>query len=70
MSTSESQVKVYQGELLVATFNVPTNLGNDRYWNVFAIKNGQLIVNCKEDRKFIIFFKIFLLLLPIITLIL
>ena len=29
-----------------------------------------LIVNRKEDRKFIIFFKIFLLLLPIITLIL
>ena len=45
MITSEAQIKVYQGENLVATFNVPTNQADARYWNVFAIVNGELIVN-------------------------
>ena len=45
MITSEAQIKVYQGENLVATFNVPTNQSDARYWNVFAIVNGELIVS-------------------------
>lgn len=45
MITSEAQIKVYQGENLVATFNVPTNQADARYWNVFAIVNGELIVS-------------------------
>ncbi|MBE5892237.1 MAG: hypothetical protein E7286_02525 [Lachnospiraceae bacterium] len=44
VATSEAQVKVYQGENLVATFNVPTDLGSEDYWNVFAILNGELII--------------------------
>lgn len=42
LATSEAQVKVYQGEVLSATFNVPTDQGNGRYWNVFSIVNGRL----------------------------
>ena len=45
LATSEAQVRIYQGSALIGTFNVPsdgdTNLD---YWNVFAIKNGELIV--------------------------
>lgn len=44
LGTSEAQVKVYQGENLCATFNVPTNLGDGRYWNVFAVCNEELII--------------------------
>lgn len=44
VSSSEAQVKVYQGENLVATFNVPTDQGNGDYWNVFAIVNGKLVI--------------------------
>ena len=53
MSTSESQVKVYKGESLINTFNVPTDISEDnRYWNVFAIKNGQLIIeNTITDKQ-------------------
>lgn len=45
LATSEAQVRIYQGSALIGTFNVPsdgdTNLD---YWNVFAIKNGELII--------------------------
>ena len=44
VGTSEAQVKVYQGEQLAAQFNVPTDQGDGRYWNVFAIKDGRMIV--------------------------
>ena len=44
LGTSEAQVRVYQGESQVAVFNVPTNQGNGRYWNVFAITGGELTV--------------------------
>jgi len=43
ISTSDAQVKVYQGDRLVASFNAPTDQGNADYWNVFAIKNGKII---------------------------
>ena len=44
ITTSEAQIKVYKGENLVRTFNVPTDQGSEDYWNVFAIVNGQLVV--------------------------
>lgn len=42
ISTSGAQVRVYQGENLIATFNAPTDQGEDKYWNVFAITNGAI----------------------------
>lgn len=44
VGSSSAQINVYQGENVVATFNVPTNQGNSDYWNVFSIKDGVLIV--------------------------
>lgn len=44
VASSGAQVKVYQGENLLATFNVPTDQGSGDYWNVFAIVNGELVV--------------------------
>ncbi len=44
VASSGAQINVYQGERLVTTFNVPTNLGSGDYWNVFAIVDGQLVV--------------------------
>lgn len=44
VASSEAQVKLYQGETLVATFNVPTDQGSGDYWNVFAIVNGELVI--------------------------
>lgn len=43
--TSEAQITVEQGNVLIAKFNVPTDLSTEDYWNVFAIKNGEIIVN-------------------------
>lgn len=43
VAESGAKINVYQGETLLATFNVPTDLGSGRYWNVFAIRNGQII---------------------------
>ena len=43
VASSEAQVKLYQGETLVATFNVPTDQGSGDYWNVFAVINGELV---------------------------
>ena len=44
VASSGAQIKLYQGENLVATFNVPTDQGSGDYWNVFAIVNGELVV--------------------------
>lgn len=44
IATSNAQVKVYQGDRLVASFNAPTDQGNAEYWNVFAVKNGRIVV--------------------------
>lgn len=43
--TSGAQITIEQGNTLIAKFNVPTDLTTDDYWNVFAIKNGELIIN-------------------------
>jgi len=45
VASSGAKVTIEQGNKLIAEFNVPTDLGDDDYWNVFAIKNGELIVN-------------------------
>ncbi|MGN0394945.1 MAG: carboxypeptidase regulatory-like domain-containing protein, partial [Coprococcus sp.] len=44
VASSAAQIKVYQGETLLRKFNVPTDLGDSDYWNVFAIKNGSIII--------------------------
>jgi Sec-independent protein translocase protein TatA len=44
LANSGAQVKVYQGENYIGTYNVPIDQGSGDYWNVFAIKDGQLIV--------------------------
>ncbi|MBQ3760669.1 MAG: carboxypeptidase regulatory-like domain-containing protein [Clostridia bacterium] len=44
LAASESKVTIEQGNQLIRTFYVPTDQIADRYWNIFAIKNGQLIV--------------------------
>ncbi len=43
--TSEAKITVEQGNTLIAVFNVPTDLSTERYWNVFAIKDGKLIIS-------------------------
>ena len=45
IATSGATIKVYQGQNLVKTFNVPAMQGSGIYWNVFAYKNGEFIVN-------------------------
>lgn len=45
LTDSEAQVTVERGNTLVAQFNVPTNGATGRYWNVFAIVNGELVIN-------------------------
>lgn len=44
LGTSSALVRIYRGDMMLGNFNVPTDQANNRYWNVFAIKNGQLIV--------------------------
>ena len=44
VANSGAKVTVHKGNELIGTYNVPTNLGNGDYWNVFAIIDGELIV--------------------------
>lgn len=44
VAMSGAKITIEQGNTLVAEFNVPTDLGDGDYWNVFAIKNGELII--------------------------
>lgn len=45
ISTSGAQVKLYNGDSLIDTFNAPTDQGTDDYWNIFAINDGEIIIN-------------------------
>lgn len=45
VASSGAKVTIHQGNTLIGEFNVPTNLGSGDYWNVFAIKDGELIIN-------------------------
>ncbi|MCR5458681.1 MAG: carboxypeptidase regulatory-like domain-containing protein [Acetatifactor sp.] len=44
LKDSNAQVKVYQGEKLIETFDVPTDNLEGDYWNVFAVVNGKIEV--------------------------
>ena len=44
VGNSGAKITIEQGNTLIAEFNVPTDLGGEDYWNVFAIKNGELII--------------------------
>lgn len=44
IATSGAKIRVERGGEFVRDFNVPSNIGTDRYWNVFAIKDGKIIV--------------------------
>lgn len=43
LATSNAQITVYHGASVVRTFNVPTGLGDEKYWNVFAIVDGRIV---------------------------
>lgn len=45
ITSSNARVELYKGAQLIRTFNVPSDLGAGDYWNVFAIKNGGIVVN-------------------------
>ena len=45
LATSDAIVKLYRGNNLIQTFNVPTTGAAETYWNVFQIVGGQLIVD-------------------------
>jgi hypothetical protein len=45
MTTSGAKITVEQNNVKIAEFNVPTDLSDARYWNVFAIKDGRIIPN-------------------------
>ncbi len=44
LAASEARVTVECDNRVIASFNVPTDQGNGRYWNIFAIKDGELII--------------------------
>lgn len=43
--TSGAKITIERNNVLIAEFNVPTDLSRDIYWNVFAIKNGEIIIS-------------------------
>lgn len=44
LGTSSALVRIYRGDTMLGSFNVPTDQADLRYWNVFAIKEGRLII--------------------------
>jgi len=48
LTTSGAQVKVYRGSALMAVFDVPTDKGEGDRWNLFAIKNNELVLNTEN----------------------
>ena len=50
---SGAQVKVYKGNDLIETYNVPINMQGTR-WNIFEIRNGEIKglsnITPKDDR--------------------
>jgi len=45
LSSSGANITIHQGNALIAEFNVPSDYWDEAYWNVFAIKNGEIIFN-------------------------
>lgn len=42
ISTSGAQIKLYNGNTLIGTYNAPVDQGTGRYWTVFEITNGEV----------------------------
>ena len=45
LASSGAKVTIEQGNRLIAVFHIPTDLGSSDYWNVFCIKDGEIIVS-------------------------
>lgn len=45
IANSQAKVEVFKGNRLIRSFNIPVNQGDGRYWNLFAIVNGNIITN-------------------------
>lgn len=45
LASSEAKVTIEQGNRVIAVFHIPTDLGGSDYWNVFCIKDGEIIVS-------------------------
>ena len=44
LADSGAKVSLYKGDKLLETYSVPTDQDAGRYWNVFAIINGRIVV--------------------------
>ncbi len=44
IETTGAQVQLYSGDTLISSFSVPTDRGSGSHWNLFAVKNGELII--------------------------
>ena len=44
LSGSGAKVTIHRGNVQLREFNVPANGGNGRYWNVFAIQDGNIVI--------------------------
>lgn len=45
ITNSQAKVELFKGNKLTNTFHVPVNQGDGRYWNLFAIVNGGIVIN-------------------------
>ncbi|KAA8823208.1 hypothetical protein EMO92_10340 [Bifidobacterium reuteri] len=43
LNTSGAEVRLYRGDQLVKTYNIPANWGDQNIWQVFSIQNGQVV---------------------------
>ncbi|TPF77372.1 MULTISPECIES: carboxypeptidase regulatory-like domain-containing protein [unclassified Bifidobacterium] len=43
LNTSGAEVRLYRGDQLVRTYNIPANWGDQNIWQVFSIQNGQVV---------------------------
>ena len=43
LNTSGAEVRLYRGDQLVRTYNIPANWGDQNIWQVFSIQDGQVV---------------------------
>ncbi|MEB3518039.1 carboxypeptidase regulatory-like domain-containing protein [Bifidobacterium breve] len=43
LNTSGAEVRLYRGDQLVKTYNIPADWGDQNIWQVFSIKDGQVV---------------------------
>ncbi|MBT1166929.1 carboxypeptidase regulatory-like domain-containing protein [Bifidobacterium simiarum] len=43
LNTSGAEVRLYRGDQLVKTYSIPSNWSDRNIWQVFSIKNGQVV---------------------------